>query len=179
MNKISLIAIAIFGIILYSCQDLNTFPEGDVVTTAQKTRAEASVNGIFAQFSQMMPNEDALGASRHNDIGYPSIMLFTDANGYDLVTEDNGYNWTGNDLDFADRSITSYESQIVWNDLYKMILTSNNVIAVIDRNTDDPTLKFYLAQGLAARAFDYFILAQLYQFNYSGHQSDPCVPKIT
>jgi hypothetical protein len=166
---------------------LDTFPEGDSITTHQKKetignnpeRASAGVNGIFAQFSQMTPNVDALGTERHNDFGYPSIMLFTDANGYDLVTEDNGYNWTGNDLAYSDRSITSYESQIVWNDLYKMIFTCNNVIVGIDRDTEDPTLQFYLGQALAARAFDYFIAAQLYQFNYVGHQSDPCVPIIT
>ena len=42
-------------------------------------------------------------------------MLFTDANGIDVVSDDNGYNWTGNSLDFTDRVYTSNEAQIMWN----------------------------------------------------------------
>ena len=101
--------LAPFLFLFSGCEDmLNTEPDGDTITSKQKeevvsmdpSKAAASVNGIFAQFSQYMPNEDALGAERHNDFGYPSVMLFTDANGYDVVQEDNGYNWTSNDLDY-------------------------------------------------------------------------------
>jgi len=183
---ISLVVPALFSFM--GCEDnLDTHPEGDIVTSEQKeevvandpSKAEASVNAVFAQFNQYMPNEDALGAERHNDFGYPSIMLFTDANGYDVVSDDNGYNWTGNSLDYSDRDYTSYESQIVWNDLYSIIRATNNVIGAISADTEDPTSKYYLAQGLATRAFSYWVLAQLYQFNYVGHQQDPCVPIIT
>jgi len=188
MKKIyfyTLLASALFA--FYGCEDLDTVPEGDTVTNDQKaevvkndpSKAKASVNGIFAQFSQMTPNEDALGASRHNDFGYPSVMLFSDANGNDVVQEDNGYNWSGNDLDYTDRIHTSNECQIIWNDMYKMIRGANNVIGSIDLDADDPTLKFYLGQGLATRSFCYWNLAQLFQFNYVGHETSPCVPIIT
>lgn len=171
-----------------ACEDnLDTQPHGDTVTSEQKeevvakdpSKAEAGINAVFAQFTQYMPNEDALNAERHNDFGYPSVMLFTDQNGYDVVSEDNGYNWTGNSLDFSDRDYTSNESQIVWNDMYSIIRSSNNVISGIPADTDDPTLSFYLGQALSARAFSYWVLAQLYQFNYVGHQQELCVPIIT
>lgn len=170
-----------------SCEDMDTLPEGDKVTPGQKeeigkqdpSKVEAGVNAIFAQFSQFTPNEGALGAERHNDIGYPSVMLFTDTNGYDVISDDNGYNWTGNSLDFSDRSQTSFECQMVWNDMYSIVYTSNNVIRGIDRATTDATEQFYLAQGLSARAFSYWVMAQLYQFNYKGNESKPCVPLIT
>ena len=50
------------------CQDLDTAPEGDVVTTDQKDevyelnpeRAEASINAIYSQFNQRTPNANAL-----------------------------------------------------------------------------------------------------------------------
>jgi len=185
--KYLIASITSLGLLTVGCNDLDTFPEGSTVTSEQKeevytldpSKAEAGVNAIFAQFNQYMPNQTALGASRHNDFGYPSIMLFTDANGYDVVSEDNGYNWMGNNLDFSDRSNTSREAQILWNDLYAIIYTANNVIAPIDPETDDPQNQFFLAQGLAARAFSYFNLAQLYQFNYVGNESKPCVPLIT
>src|SRR5690606_10719104 len=117
------------------CEDLDTLPDGNTTTSKQKEevakldpkKAEASVNAIFSQFSVYMPNEDALGASRHNDFGFPALMMFWDANGIDVVSDDNGYNWTGNSLDYSDRSMTSNESQIVWNTLYAQVRAANNV----------------------------------------------------
>lgn len=185
--KYLLLVITSFAVLFTGCNDLDTLPQGNDVTSKQKEeayalnpeRAEAGVNAIFAQYNQYMPNETALGASRHNDFGYPSIMLFTDANGIDVVSDDNGYNWAGNSLEFSDRVYTSNESQIVWNNLYALIYTANNVIGPIDAATEDPQTQFFLAQGLAARAFSYFNLVQLYQFNYVGNQSKPAVPIIT
>lgn len=186
-NLLSIVAFVSALFFITSCNDLDTLPEGDKITTSQKEevydqlpeRAEAGVNAIFAQFNQYAPNADTFGATRHNDFGYPSIMLFTDASGNDVVSEDNGYNWTGNSLDFTDRSVTSLETQIMWNDLYSMIYASNNVIGTIDPETEDPKNQFFLAQGLSVRAFSYFGLVQLYQFNYKGNESKPGVPLIT
>ena len=170
------------------CQDLDTAPEGDVLTTDQKEevyelnpeRADAAINAIYSQFKEYMPNENALGASRHNDIGYPTIMLCTDANGMDVVSDDNGYNWQGNSLTYDDHlDYTSYECQMVWNDLYNIIFSCNNAIASFDPETDDPTFQMYVGRAYATRAFCYFNLAQLYQFTYVGNQDKPCVPLIT
>lgn len=180
-------SIALASAIFTGCQDLDTLPDGSTITGSQKeevvgndpTKASAAVNAIYAPFKVYMPNETALGAARHNDFGYPSVMMFTDANGYDVVSEDNDYNWAGNSLDFADREFTSRESQIVWNDMYSIIFACNSVIGSISAETDNSTSQFYLAQGLTTRAFSYFILAQLYQFNYAGNESKPCVPIIT
>jgi hypothetical protein len=188
MNRKYIILLLVsFFFAMVGCEDLDTLPEGDRITTSQKeevlandpSKAEAGVNAIFAQFNQYMPNATALGASRHNDYGYPSVMLFTDHNGYDLVSDNNGYNWNGNNLEFSDREYTSNEGQILWNDMYAIISAANNVISAIDIETEDPTSQYYLAQGLAARAFSYWVLAQLYQFNYVGNETAPCVPIIT
>lgn len=170
------------GVLATSCVDLDTAPMSAYVTTDQKseiyasdpTKAEAGVNGVFAQYSVYM----AVTGSRHNDFGYPSIMLFTDTNGMDYVSQDNGYNWTGSSLEFSDRIYTSSDCKVVWNTMYSKIYTSNNVASTIV-DPADATNKFYLAQALASRAFDYWILAQLYQFNYADHKSSPCVPIIT
>ncbi|WP_289055133.1 RagB/SusD family nutrient uptake outer membrane protein [Carboxylicivirga marina] len=180
-----LLAPALIG--LFGCENnLDTVPQGDTVTDKQKeevyandpSKAAAGVNGIFAQFSTYMPNYDAIG-SRHNDFGYPSVMMFTDANGYDQVQTDIGYNWAGNNLDYSDRLHTSRECQIIWNDMYAIIANSNRVIGAIDPETTEPLTKFYLAQGLAARSFSYWVLAQLFQFNYVGHETAACVPIVT
>lgn len=170
-----------------ACEDLDTVPEGATLTDEQKAdigeampqRAEAGVRGIFSQFNVYMPNEVVLNASRHNDFGYSSIMMFTDGNTEDQVSSDNGYNWVGNSLTYDDRVYTSYESRIVWNDYYKIVYSANTVIGAMDAESDDPVTQYYLAQALGARGFCYLELAQLYQFNYKGNETKPCVPLIT
>lgn len=165
------------------CTDMDTFPESDIVTTGQKeavvdtdpSKAEAGVNAIFAQFSALMP----ITNGRHNDFGYPSVMMFTDSNGFDCLSQENGYNWTGNSLDYDDRVNTSNESKIVWGTMYKLIYAANNVVSSVDPTSTDPTLQFYLGQAVANRAFCYWVLAQLYQFNYADHKASPCVPLVT
>lgn len=177
------ISVIISALLLHSCVDMDTYPEGDIITSEQKEevikdnpdKAEAGVTAIFAQFSTYM----TVTNSRHNDFGYPSIMLFTETNGIDYLSEDNGYNWTGNSLDFSDRNYAGNEAKIVWNTLYQIIYVANNVVAGIEYETDDPALQFNLGQALAARAFNYWVLAQLYQFNYADHKSAPCVPIVT
>lgn len=179
--------IAIAALSLTGCADLDTAPDGSTVTEDQKKetlaadpdKAEAGVNAIFSQMKAYRPNYTALGSFRHNDIGYPYIMMETDQNGYDMVSDDNGYNWTSNALDYNDRVYTSNESQMTWNTLYMQINTCNAVVGGIDAETTDATSQYYLAQGLAARAFNYFVLAQLYQFNYKGNESKACIPLIT
>ncbi len=185
-NILTIVALAGAALFVTSCNDLDTLPEGDTITSSQKEdaydrmpeRAEAGVNAIFAQFNQYMPNSGSVG-SAHSDFGYPSIMMFTDTNGHDVVSEDNGYNWAGNSLAFGDRLYTSRETQIIWNNYYSEIYTANNVIAPIDPETEDATNQYFLAQGLSVRAFGYFGLVQLYQFNYKGNESKPAVPIIT
>lgn len=182
---IGLMAISLLSVV--GCEDLDTLPDGNTLTSSQKEdvvannpdKAEAGVNAIFSMFTIYEPNADALGAARHNDFGYPTIMSCMDMNGYDLVSKDNGYNWFGNSLDYSDRIYTSFETQMVWNDLYKIISTANQVIAGPASEASTPTFQFYLAQGLASRAFSYFVAAQLYSFNYVDHKTDPCVPILT
>lgn len=181
-------SLAIASVAFVSCEDLDTLPQGNTLTTEQKgdiiaakpERGEAGVRGIFAGMNVYMPNYTALGASRHNDFGFSSVMYFTDANLEDQSSANNGYNWAGNSLDYYDRVYTSNESQIVWNDHYSIIYSANNVIAgYAAGDPEDAQGKFYFAQGLAARGAMYLSLAQLYQFNYKGHETSPCVPIIT
>lgn len=174
-----------FATLFMGCVDMDTLPEGDTTTTEQKEgvaaaqpeKAEAGVNAVFTQFStyqQALPDD-----SRHNDFGYPAIMLFTDHNGFDMISKDNGYNWMGNNLLYDDRSFTSLDCQIVWNTIYGQIFTANSTITTVGMDATDPALKFYLAQALTVRAFNYWVLAQLYQFNYADHKTAACVPLVT
>lgn len=183
-------SVALASLSLTSCSDLDTAPEGNIITSDKKgeileempERGLAGVRAIFQGLSAYEPNNKAFGKiERHNDIGYPSVLMFTDANTEDVVSDPNGYNWNGNSLDYSDRTYTSYESQMVWNDHYNAIYVANTVIKGYNTG-EDPTneeARFFYAQGLAARAYFYFNLAQLYQFTYKDNETKPCIPVVT
>lgn len=189
--KYILSSLVVASMAFASCTDLDTAPEGSTITSDQKSdileakpeRGEAGVRAIFSGMNVYAPNYEAFGkVARHNDFGFSSVLFFTDANSEDVSSATNGYNWAGNSLDFYDRTYTSYESQIVWNDHYQIIYAANNVIAGYNNGEEDPADdegKFFYAQGLAARAYMYLSLAQLYQFTYKGSESKPCVCLIT
>lgn len=187
MKKIYIIThYALLGLLAAGCTDLDTAPLSSTITADQKeqvvaadpSKLEASVAAVTANFTQYakLYSEDQ---NVHSDIGYPTIMLATDSRGTDMIADDIGYNWYAGSLTFSDCLNTSTSTIEFWGTLYNQIFTANAVIGTVDAETTDPTLQFYLAQGLAIRAFDYFTLVQLYQFNYKGHENDPGVPIIT
>ena len=183
-NTLALMSIA--SLALSACEDMDTLPEGSTVTDSQKTevkkndpsKTSASVAGAFMSMSAVMPNSSTVG-SNHGDIGYPTVMLATDNNGEDMVSPLVGYNWFSREIQFTDRSVTAGIAQIIWQDFYSYIKAANDIIASIDENTDDAEQLFNMANARALRAFSYFQLAQLYQFNYVGNEDQPCVPIIT
>ena len=148
--------------------------EKQKVVEAIPERIDASVAGVPAALNQYM-----LFGTRHNDFGYPSIMLMLDHRGQDLVGLDVGYNWYSYYEDYSDVDYSYYMVNLIWQPLYKQVKAANEITALIPSDTPDDALKFDLAQGLAFRAFAYFNLAQLFQFTYKGHETDPCVPLIT
>lgn len=178
---------ALASVVLFAaCEEMDTMPEGSTVTEQQKqeikeqdpSKSEASVSGVFMSFSAYMPNESSIG-SVHNDFGYPSVMLFTDCDGEDVVSTVTGFNWFSHSIRYTNRSVSSYIPQIAWQDLYSYIFAANNIFAVTSEDTENSTEQYSLASGHAVRAFAYFQLAQLFQFNIVGHEDSPCVPIVT
>lgn len=183
--RFNLLASAFVGLTLASCNDMDTEPLGSTITSDQKEetvaadpgKMMASVTAITAMFNQYA---NAIPSSfGHDDFGYGSVMLNLDARGIDMPGLDNGYNWFTRSMTFEDLNYTYRPTRILWITLYNQIYTANSVSKVVDPNTENDQLKFYLAQALAVRAFDYFVLAQMYQQTYKGNESKPCVPIIT
>lgn len=182
--KYTIIASALAAFTLTGCNDLDTEPLGKTITADQKEntvsekpeRVEASVTAISSMYSQF---GNVLGTDYHNDFGYPAVMLWTDSRGMDLVSEYTGYNWFSSAVNYSDCSYSNDGPALLWGTMYKQINSINAVTAMIDPETDDEQLQFYLAQALAVRAFDYFTLAQLFQHTYIGNEEKPCVPIIT
>ncbi|MDE6017852.1 MAG: RagB/SusD family nutrient uptake outer membrane protein [Muribaculaceae bacterium] len=167
---------------LTGCYDLQTEPKDQYVTEEQKNQVKvdnpnmtlASVTGItaiFSTFQQVVEN--------HIDYGIPSVMLMLDSRGMDMISEDSGYNWYSTNAEMSDCSPSSYLSRLGWEHYYRQIYACNDLLNVIDKETEDPEFQFYLAQSYAMRANAYFNLAQIFQFTYVGNESKRGVMLIT
>ncbi|MBQ8601284.1 MAG: RagB/SusD family nutrient uptake outer membrane protein [Bacteroides sp.] len=182
--KFKFIASALASVLLVGCNDMDTEPMGSTITSEQKSetvasnpeRIEATVSAVPAMANQF---GNAIGTGYHNDFGYAAIMLWTDTRGMDFVSTSIGYNWFASAVTYSDISPTGVGTNLFWRTIYKQLYAANSLAKIVDPATEDNSLKFYLAQALATRAFDYFTLAQLYQHTYVGNESKPCVPLIT
>ena len=183
--KYKFIASAFAALAMVSCNDLDTAPMGSTVTTDQKAEAvesnpdriKASIAAIPAGFYDF---GKLTGEGNHNDLFYAATMIFTDTRGMDMVSDDIGYNWFAAAVDYSDISATGFATNSIWRTAYKQITSANNVVKTIGTyEPADEDLKYYLAQALTIRAFDYFTLAQLYQHTYVGNENKPCVLIIT
>lgn len=167
---------------LVACEDLDTEYHGGYVTTDQKQAilklnpdmAEAGVMGISSVASSCMTV-----FSNHFDFGYPGVMI-----GLDLQTEDylcpwTGYNWYRYWQGFTSPKNNGTPAAMAWYHLYSQIANCNAVAAGIPADSENGQLKFYRAQAVGTRGFDYLQLAQLFQFNYTINPQAPGVPLIT
>lgn len=182
INKV--IASALMGVALVSCNDLDTVYNGYYVTNDQKAEvleikpemAIAGITGITANFSRYC----ALFSSRIDwDYGYPGIMLGLDSKTADMNSRNVGYNWFAGWAGWSDITPQGRENYAVWRNEYNQIFTANNVLESIPADTEDEELLLFRGQAHGFRAFNYWVLAQLFQFNYQGNETKPCVPIIT
>ena len=182
LNKV--IASALMGVALVSCNELDTVYEGYYVTSDQKAEvlkikpemALAGVTGITANFSRY----NALFSARTDwDYGYAGIMLGMDSKTADINSRNVGYNWFASWSNWSDINANGDENVGVWRNEYNQIFSANSVLASIPADTDNDQLKVFRAQALGIRAFNYWVLAQMFQFNYQGNENKPCVPIVT
>ncbi|MDE7153767.1 MAG: RagB/SusD family nutrient uptake outer membrane protein [Muribaculaceae bacterium] len=184
INK--LIASALLGVAFVSCNDLDTEYVGYYVTSDQKDAvlemnpemAQAGVNTIASMFSRC---GGILGEDNHSDFGYPGLMLGMDCMTADMNSRAVGYNHFQAWCAWSDINPTGTINFLVWCNEYNQIYTANSVLANITQEVaaGDDLLKVYRAQALGFRSFNYWVLAQMFQFNYQDNQQKPCVPIIT
>lgn len=167
---------------LASCADLDTEILDSYVTTDQKQEvlelnpdmASASVMGIYSQFTGIFTI-----STQHLDFGYPATMMGMDSQGMDYISKNSGYNWFAYYNGFQGNGPDGWRAAMLWMYQFAQIKTCNTLIGSIPADTDSKELQFFRAQGLATRSFDYWTLAQTYQFNYTDNKNKPCVPILT
>lgn len=180
INKLAVIGLASAAVV--ACDDLDTTYQGGYITSGQKQEildikpdmAQAGVMGCSSIFSSYMTVY-----SYHFDFGYPAVMIGLDMQTVDYLCDWVGFNWFVNWQGFTSPTASGTPAAMAWYHLYKQIGTCNTVAKGIAKDTDNDLLKFYRAQAVGTRAFDYLVLAQLFQFNYTNNPDAPGVPLIT
>jgi hypothetical protein len=179
MKTLKYIAFFTLGSLLLASCDLDVSPQGGTVTESVKekvvnmepSRVEADIVGMYATMIEFIDDDN------HYKFGYPALCMMMDHN-TDMVCRGGGYDWFSSNAEFEDRNYTSSRADYMWSTYYKQIKAANDIIGVIDRDSESAEARHYLGQALACRAFDYMNLAQLYQFTYIGNEEELGVPLI-
>ena len=178
-NYITLLSVAV----LFTACDMDKYPEGGTVRQDQKedvikndpSKMSAEMNALKAILTEY-------GGRNHTDFGVPSIYLYQDCSGQDMVSEQHGYNWYQSALLFRDRLSTNFTSNFMWSFYYGHVKAANDVLKTLyasypeDQRVDD--VANYIGQALASRAFDYMELIQAFQFTYLGHEDALGLPMV-
>ena len=179
---IKYVAFCLGAVAATACADLDTEYEGDYISADQNAAVqEKAPEQIVAGVTSIMSNFSTFQATyaQHFDFGYPALMLGFDLQTADLFGAQSGYNWFTYWEAFRSPTPTGVPTNMCWDTMYKQIKTANDQLKVLPEDSDDPAMPFYRAQAYAVRGFDYWVLAQVYQFNYQGHEQSPCVPIVT
>ena len=147
-----------------------------VLTVTQEGLNETTILRAAENLHKQLCEYNVAYSSRHDDFGFPAIMLSTDSRGMDMVSMNNGYNWFSSALDYTDMLTNRWPTHIYWRTLYNHINTINGIMREMGNMEDNTYIRACLAQAYALRAFDYFYLAQIYSHTYAGNEEALCVP---
>lgn len=183
-HKINCLLAFVLGTMgLVGCNDLDTEPWDRYVTVTEKEDAialnpdiaAAGVVGISSVYPQCW---SVYSDAAHCDFGWPALMMMFDSMSPDFVSRQIGYNWFASPASYSVGTNNNYVNNMSWNLSYKIIKASNSVLQTFP-NVETPEQMLYAAQAHANRAYAYFMLAQIFQYTYVGHEDLPCVPILT
>ncbi|GHT26927.1 membrane protein [Bacteroidia bacterium] len=181
MKIISKITIILFSIVFLftACEkdflepDLTQYATGEQIAEIGETSPEAiakvligMLNGVYAYTTEYQNNHDVFGVMAIGLAG-------------DLMTEDIAQlqnHWFYYDYQIDNRNSTYRRVTNAWTTAFTIISKSNEIITKIDPGVSDPTLKAYLGQALALRAYGYFLAIQRFQQTYKGNEQALGVP---
>lgn len=187
---IAILSAVLFAFSVSSCSD-EAF---DVQSTSSLTGSDAAkiveenpeflasyVNGFYAWLVQF----NQAGNSAHDDYGHLAIGVITDLMGQDIAIN-GSWNWGTYDINHDYGLWTWTRPYQLWNCYFTLIKNANEVIDFFgEEDPTSETLKGYLGQAYALRAFSYYYLIQLFQDVATGNYPDatfntsaPAVPII-
>lgn len=176
MKKLLIITMSL--LVLTSCEKdfLDTQPESTINDKQLATSAAAN-KAIIAGIYSALRSYGLSISGNHEDYGHKSILSATDMMSNDMLMTKSS--WYGSFYNYLGRTQTNSRSKLAWSMYYPQIKTANTVIAAIDPNTDDSSLKALRGQALALRGYFYFMLARMYGPTYVGNETKLSVPLYT
>ena len=169
------------GLVLAACTDMNTIvPESGTMLKRQvqetnaavPSRAAASFSGLFTIIGQ--PNY--FGYATPDDFGVLMMLFCNDLESADATASDNNYNWFSVCGEYSSRSANYRNPVIRYKTPYAIIAAVNDFLAGFGEDEDNPESLAMIAQARVLRAYSYMLLASDFQFNYTEHKDDLCVP---
>lgn len=191
MKKLYIISSLALAGFMTSCYDLDTQPMRGTITEDQRDEIieldESKISGLSDGIYKYY-NEQEWFAGDFYDFGYSSIMLQLDSRTSDFISANaNAYGWFAGCAEYTDNTANNGYNIVRWSLPYGIIFAANQLLGYVPEDKKDDNLyKYMMGQAYGNRAFAYWILAQLYQFNYAqkdkngkSYSEYPCVPIIT
>ena len=176
------ISVLFVGLVLgASCTKLNEIvPESGTMLKSQlqatnaavPSRSAASFNGLFNPLG--MP--DYYGYDTPDDFGVLMMLFCNDLESADATASDNNYNWFSVCGEYSSRNANYRNPVIRYRAPYSIIASVNDFLAGFGEDVEDPEVLAMMGQAEALRAYAYMLLANDFQFNYTDHKDDLCVP---
>ena len=176
------ISVLFVGLVLgASCTKLNEIvPQSGTMLKSQlqatnaavPSRSAASFNGLFNPLG--MP--DYYGYDTPDDFGVLMMLFCNDLESADATASDNNYNWFSVCGEYSSRNANYRNPVIRYRAPYSIIASVNDFLAGFGEDVEDPEVLAMMGQAEALRAYAYMLLANDFQFNYTDHKDDLCVP---
>ncbi len=122
------------------------------------------INGFYAWMVQF----NQAGNGQHDDYGHLGLCSILDLMGLDVAVS-GSWNWGTYDINHDYGAYTWVRPYMYWNCYYTLIKKCNEVIDFFgEEDPENDTLRGYLGQAYALRAFSYTYLIQIFQDVASG-----------
>jgi len=163
MNKIFFIALVSSALVMTSCIE-ETFP----TSIAIESQLESSPTAIESMVSAIPTSMLSWQNNLLEQCGYHGLCVAFEEMTTDVVIAGtNGYNTWGT---YSRMHNPLHNRQLYsWYMHYAYVRNANNVIGLIDKDTQDETMRHYLGIAYAYRAFYYLNLVRMFEYKYTQY----------
>ena len=151
------------------------------IAAASETDPTLLLGSVAGLYSTMY-NTETGGTTGHDDFGQKGYDIFSDMLSSDMVLGALVYGWYSNVARYqATRDFTSNSAYQPWRYYYRIILSANAIIEVLDATEgweEERLQRNIMGQAKAMRAYSYFYLANFYSTGY-GDGTAPILPIYT
>jgi hypothetical protein len=163
---------------------LDEQPSEQVSTTQEQgaIKQDPSLLGarVLGLYSTMYATGSGGSNLNHDDYGQKGYDVYSDMLASDIVLGATNYGWYTSLIRYQDtKNNASASDSQAWRYYFKLIYGANIMIDVLGGNDvvlTDATLKHYMGQAKAIRAYSYFYLANLFSAKGYGTGSERILP---